>query len=29
MDSRRIIVPYIQEDMDIQSSKIKQYKGIK
>jgi hypothetical protein len=29
MDSRRIIVPYIQEDMDIQASKIKQYKGIK
>lgn len=29
MDTRRIIVPYIQEDMNIQESKVKQYKGIK
>lgn len=29
MDTRRIIVPYIQEDMNVQESKVKQYKGIK
>lgn len=29
MDARRIIVPYIQEEMDVKGSQVKQYKGIK
>jgi hypothetical protein len=28
-NASRIIVPYIQDDMTIQESKVKQYKGIK
>ena len=29
MDARRIIVPYIQEEMNIKDSSVKQYKGVK
>ena len=29
IDTRRIIVPYIKEDIDVKESKVNQYKGIK